>query len=160
MNTENLDILKRSKTPGETVVITTELILPSMANLMNNLQGGQMMKFMDIVGALTCRKHAGCEVATVSVEKIEFKYPVRVGEVVTIKAKLVWVGKSSMKVRIEAVSENLRSGVTRLTNTAFFTYVALDDNCRPVPVPRLCPQTDEERAVFDSEQRAYEEQKR
>lgn len=144
-----------SKTPEQTVVITTELILPAMANLMNNLQGGQMMHYMDITGALTCRKHAGCEVATVTVDKIEFKYPVKVGEVVTITSKLIWVGRTSMKVKICVASENLKSGTSRLTNTAFFTYVALDDNGNPVPVPRLCPKTKEEKEAFDREQKAY-----
>ena len=148
-----------SKTSEQSVVITTELILPAMANLMNNLQGGQMMHFMDIAGALTCRKHAGCEVATVAVEKIEFRYPVRVGEVITITSKLIWVGKTSMKVKITAVSENLKSGETKLTNTAYFTYVALDDNARPVPVPRLCPQTKEEQESFDCEEQLHGKQK-
>lgn len=114
-----------SKTPEQTVVITMELILPAMANLMNNLQGGQMMHFMDIAGALTCRRHSGCEVATVTVDKIEFRYPVKVGEVVTITSKLICVGRTSMRVKICAASENLKSGTARLTNTAFFTYVAL-----------------------------------
>lgn len=149
-----------SKTPEQTVVITTELILPAMANLMNNLQGGQMMHFMDIAGALTCRRHSGCEVATVIVDKIEFRYPVKVGEVVTITSKLIWVGKTSMKVKICAASENLKSSTARLTNTAFFTYVALDESGRPVPVPRLCPKTSEEKEAFDREQKAYLEAKR
>lgn len=156
MKEETKELSKQSKTPEQTVVITTELILPAMANLMNNLQGGQMMHFMDIAGALTCRRHSGCEVATVTVDKIEFKYPVKVGEVVTITSKLIWVGRTSMKVKICAASENLKSATARLTNTAFFTYVALDDNGRPVPVPRLRPQTREEREAFDREQKAYE----
>ena len=160
MNTDNNNLYKGSKMPEETVVVTTELILPAMANLMNNLQGGQMMHYMDIAGALTCRRHAGCEVATVSVEKIEFKYPVKVGEVITIMSKLIWVGKSSMKVKIEVISEDLKTGRTRITNTAFFTYVALDDDFRPVQVPRLSPQTEEEQEAYDREQRAHEEKKR
>lgn len=147
------------KTPEQTIVITTELILPAMANLMNNLQGGQMMRFMDIAGALTCRRHSGREVATVTVDKIEFRYPVKVGEVVTVTSKLIWVGRTSMKVKICAVSENLKSGTSRLTNTAFFTYVALDEDGRPVPVPRLHPQTSEEKEAFDREQAAYLESK-
>lgn len=160
MEEENREFLKESKTPEQTVVITTELILPAMANLMNNLQGGQMMHFMDIAGALTCRKHSGREVATVTVDKIEFKHPVKVGEVVTITSKLIWAGRTSMKVKICAVSENLKSAAPRVTNTAFFTYVALDGNGRPVPVPRLCPQTKEEREAFDREQGTYENLKK
>lgn len=144
------------KTPDQSVVITTELIFPSMANLMNNLQGGQMMHFMDITGALTCRKHSGCEVATVAVDKIDFRYPVRVGEVITLTSKMIWVGRSSMKVKITVISENLKSGESRQTNTAYFTYVALDDKSRPVAVARLCPQTKEEQDEFDREQEAHD----
>jgi len=159
MNTLNDEMLKDAKTPEQTIVIKTELILPSMANLMNNLQGGQMMHFMDIAGALTCRRHSGYEVATVSVDKIEFKDSVKVGEVVTITSKLIWVGRSSMKVKIDAVSENLKSGKSRLTNTAYFTFVALDDFARPVCVPRLLPQTKEEIEIFNREQAEYERKK-
>lgn len=143
------------KTPEQTIVVKTELVLPAMANLMNNLQGGQMMHFMDIAGALTCRKHSRCEVATVAVDKIEFRHPVRVGEVITITSKLIWVGRTSMKVKINVISENLKSGETKMTNTAFFTYVALDDNSHPVLVPRLCPQTKDEQEEFDREQQAH-----
>ncbi len=159
MKTNDNKLSDGSKTPEQTIVIKTELILPAMANLMNSLQGGQMMHFMDIAGALTCRKHAGYEVATVAVDKIEFRHPVQVGEVITITSKLIWVGRTSMKVKINAVSENLKSGETKMTNTAFFTYVALDDNGHPVSVPRLCPQTEEEKNAFNSEQRAYDAQK-
>lgn len=160
MKEEHKGPIAEAKTPKQTVVITTELILPSMANLMNNLQGGQMMHFMDIAGALSCRRHSGCEVATVTVDKIEFRYPVKVGEVVTVTSKLIWVGRTSMKVKICAVSENLKSGTTRLTNTAFFTYVALDENGHSVPVPPLCPETEEEKKAFDREQKTYLDRKK
>jgi acyl-CoA hydrolase len=157
METVNDKLSTQSKTPEQTVVIKTELVLPSMANLMNNLQGGQMMHFMDIAGALSCRRHAGCEVATVAVEKIEFRYPVKVGEVIILTSKLTWVGRSSMKVKISVISENLKLGETKLTNVAYFTYVALGDDGRPVTVPRLSPETQEEQDAFDCEQRSHEQ---
>ncbi len=147
------------RTPDESVVIKTELILPAMANLRNNLQGGQMMHFMDIAGALTCRRHSGCEVATVRVDSIEFQYPVKVGEIVTITSKLVWVGRTSMKVKIRAVSEDHKIRTCKLTNVAYFTYVALDEEGHPVEVPRLLPQTEEEKADFEREQREYEKRR-
>lgn len=156
--TENKS-LQKSMTPKQTVVIKTELILPAMTNLMNNLQGGQMMHFMDIAGALTCRRHAGSEVATVTVDKIEFKYPVKIGEIVTITSKLIWVGRTSMKVKICAVSEYVKKGTSRVTNTAFFIYVALDENGNPIPVPRLCPEMEEEKADFVREQQNYLDKK-
>jgi acyl-CoA hydrolase len=149
-----------AREPGESVVIMTELIMPAQANPLNNLMGGQMMHFMDIAGALACRRHAGHEVVTVTVERIEFRYPVRVGEVITLTAKLVWAGRTSMKVKIEVGSENIRTHTSRLTNTAFFTYVALDEDRKPIEVPRLVPRTPTEKADFEREQERYEQRKK
>lgn len=133
----------------------TELVLPAQANLLGNLLGGQLMHFMDIAGALTCRRHSGCEVATVAVDKLEFKHPVKVGEVITITSKLIWVGKTSMKVKIEVAAEDTKTHCSKITNTAFMTFVALGDDCSPVTVPPLLPQTDNEKANFDREQTRY-----
>lgn len=137
----------------------TELILPGQANLLGNLQGGQLMHYMDIAGALTCRRHSGHEVATVTVEQITFRYPIRVGEVITVTSKLIWVGHTSMKVRIVIGTEDFKTHESKLTNTAYFTFVALGENDRPVPVPPLLPQTEKERADYEAEQKAYEARK-
>lgn len=147
------------RTPQETVSVMTELVLPAQANLLGNLLGGQLMHLMDIAGALTCRRHAGTEVATVSVEGIAFKQPVHVGEIITVTSRMIWAGRTSMKVRIEVGAEDIRAQTSILTNTAYFTYVALDGDGRPTPVPPLLPQTEEEKRLFMREQRRYEEKK-
>lgn len=147
--------LIEKKTPAETISVMTELVLPSQSNLLGNLLGGQMMHIMDITGALTCRRHSGCEVATVTVDKIDFDNPVKVGEVITITSKLVWVGHTSMKVRIECIAENTKTGFTQKTNTAYFTYVALDEDNHPTAVPRLEPITEQEKSDFIFEQERY-----
>lgn len=146
---------KEYRTPSETVSVMTELILPSVSNLLGNLLGGQMMHWMDITGALTCRRHSGREVATVTVDKIDFNEPVKVGEVVTITSKMVWVGRTSMKVRIEAVAEDTKTGEMQKTNEAYFTFVALDDNSRPTPVPALKPETEREIEDFKFEEERH-----
>lgn len=143
------------RTPQESITVMTELVLPSQANMLGNLLGGQLMHFMDIAGALTCRRHASCEVATVSVDKIEFKYPVKVGEIITITSKMIWAGHTSMKVRIEVFAEDLIEHKSRVTNTALFTFVALSDKIKPVSVPPLLPQTPEEKALFKKEQKHH-----
>lgn len=135
----------------------TELVLPAQANLLNHLLGGQLMHLLDIAGALTCRRHSGCEVATVAVDGIEFREPVEVGEVITIHSRMVWAGRTSMKVRLEVGAENTKTHTSRLTNTAYFTFVALDDAGRPTQVPKLVPQTPQEQAAFDTEQKRHEE---
>ena len=143
------------RTPQESVSIMTELVLPAQANLLGNLLGGQLMHLMDIAGALTCRRHSGCEVATVAVDKLEFKHPVKVGEIITVTSKMTWTGHTSMKVRIEVGAEDIRNHTSKLTNTACFTFVALDDSGKPAPVPPILPQTDVEIAAFEKEQGRY-----
>lgn len=146
---------QNGRKPEDSVTVMTELVLPNQTNFLGNLLGGQLMHFMDIAGALTCRRHSGCEVATVAVDKLEFKHPVRVGDVITITSKLIWVGRTSMKVKIDVVAEDTKLHSCLKTNTASFTFVALGEKCRPVPVVPLLPQTDEEKKAFEKEQRHY-----
>jgi acyl-CoA hydrolase len=147
--------MTEGKTPEETSVVMTELVLPGMTNLLGNLLGGQMMHWMDVAGALCCMRHCHMQVATIAVEALEFRHPVRQGEMVCLKAKLIWAGKTSMKVKITATAENLATGATIVTNVAKYTFVALDQQGRKAAVPRLLPQTDEEKADYDYEEAAY-----
>ncbi len=148
--------MPNGKTPEETKVVTSELVLPGMTNLLGNLLGGKMMNSMDITGALCCMRHCNSPVATVAVEAIEFKHPVRLGEMVSVEAKLVWVGRTSMKVKITATAENLSTGAVIVTNVARFTFVALDKDGRKAQVPPLLPQTDEEKRDWQAEEDAYQ----
>ena len=152
--------MPNGKTPEETKVITSELVLPGMTNLLGNLLGGKMMNSMDITGALCCMRHSNMQVATVAVEAIDFKHPVRLGEMVSVTAKLVWVGRTSMKVKITATAENLSTGAVIVTNVARFTFVALDKDGRKAQVPPLLPQTDEEKQDWQAEEDAYRHRQR
>ncbi len=143
------------KTPEETKVVMTELVLPGMTNLLGNLLGGELMHRMDIAGALACMRHSNEQVATVAADALEFKHPVRLGEMVSVEAKLVWAGKTSMKVKITATAENLATGSVIVTNVAMFTFVAMGRDGKKAPVPALLPQTDEEKKDFEREEQAY-----
>jgi len=143
------------KTPEETKVVMTELVLPGMTNLLGNLLGGQMMHWMDIAGALSCMRHCNLHVVTIAVEALEFRHPVRQGEMVSLMAKLIWTGRTSMKVKITATAENLATGATIITNVAIFTFVALDADGNKTPVPPLLPQTEEEKQDYMDEVNAY-----
>jgi acyl-CoA hydrolase len=136
------------KTPSVSAVEMTELVLPNDTNLLGNLLGGRMMHWMDIAGGMAAMRHSHRTVATISVDCLEFKHPVHVGEIVILKAKLTWVGRTSMEVVIHAFGENPRTGKTVLTNTAYFTFVALDDQGKPTLVPRITPESGEEIAEF------------
>ncbi len=144
-----------AKTPDETKVVMTELVLPGMTNLLGNLLGGQLMHWMDVAGALCCMRHSNTQVATLAVDALEFKHPVRLGEMVSIEAKLVWVGRTSMKVKVTASAENLATGAVIVTNVARFTFVALSGDGSKAQVSPLLPQSDEEKSDFDREQKEY-----
>lgn len=145
------------KTPSETEVTMTELVLPNDTNLLGNLLGGRLMHWIDIAGAMAASRHARSVVATASVDSLDFRHPARMGEMVTLKAKLTWVGNTSMEVLVKAFSENLKTGTVILTNQAFITFVALDESGKPTKVPVLYPETDEEKSLFcDAEQRRLE----
>lgn len=147
--------MANGKTPEESKVVTSELVLPGMTNLLGNLLGGELMHRMDIAGALSCMRHSNSQVATVAVEAIEFKHPVRLGEMVSVEAKLIWAGRTSMRVKITASAENLATGAVIVTNVAMFTFVAMGKDGQKTTVPLLVPQTDEERKDFEREEAAY-----
>ena len=148
--------MSRGKTPEETKVVMTELVLPGMTNLLGNLLGGQMMHWMDIAAALCCMRHSHSQVATVAVDALEFRHPVRQGEMVSVEARLIWTGRTSMKARVTARAENLSTGAVIVTNVAKLTFVALAEDGSKAVVPPLLPQTDEEKHDFNCEQAAYE----
>lgn len=139
------------KTPRETEITMTELVLPNDTNLLGNLMGGRLMNWMDIAGALVASRHSNKIVATVSIDNISFTHPIRMGEMVIIKAKLVYAGKTSMIVLLKVYAENMSTNSQILTNKSRMIFVALDKNGAPTPVPRLIPETEEEVAEFERE---------
>lgn len=145
------------KPPRVSMIETTEMVLPNDTNFLGNLLGGRMMHWMDIAGAMAASRHANTVVATVAVDSLDFRHPVRKGEIVILKAKLIFTGRTSMEVAVTASAENITSGAIIVTNKAFFTYVALDDSGNPTPVPRLTPETDEERDAFQAAAKRREE---
>ncbi|WP_058485733.1 acyl-CoA thioesterase [Defluviitalea phaphyphila] len=137
------------KTPKESAVEMTELVIPNDTNVLGNLLGGRIMHWIDIAGAMAASRHSNKTVATVYVDSLDFKHPVRMGELVMLKAKLTWVGRTSMEVKVKVYAENLKTGAVILTNQAYLTFVALDDNGKPTPVPPLIPETEEEKKEYE-----------
>lgn len=140
------------KTPAESQVEMTELVLPDDTNLLGNLLGGRLMHWLDIAGALAASRHSNKVVATAAVDNIEFNNPVRLGEIVVLKAKITWVGRTSMEVKINVFSENVKTGKRKITNKAYIVFVALDENEKPAPVPKLIPVSEEEKKDFKEAQ--------
>lgn len=148
------------KTPGESRVTITELVLPNDTNPLGNILGGKVMHLMDMAGAVAASRHSNRPVVTVYVDSISFQHPIRVGEVIILEASVTWTGRTSMEVMVRVQGENLRTGERKLTNRAYFTFVALDDEGKPTPVPPLIPETEEERMEFEKAKLRREERLR
>jgi len=140
---------RKKKFPRESFVSMTELVLPNDTNTLNNLMGGRLMHWMDIVSAIAAQKHSNSTVVTASVDNISFKHPIRLGNVVTLKAKVTRAFNSSMEVRIDVEAEDVPKAHKFESNAAYFTFVALDPTGKTVDVPEVEPENDEERALYD-----------
>lgn len=142
-------MLKKKKFPRESFVSMTELVLPNDTNTLNNLMGGRLMHWMDIVSAISAQKHSNRIVVTASVDNISFKHPILLGNVVTLKAKVTRAFNSSMEVRIDVEAEDIPSNKKIESNSAYFTFVAVDHSGTPMDVPEVEPETDEEKALYE-----------
>ena len=140
---------RKKKFPRESFVSMTELVLPNDTNTLNNLMGGRLMHWMDIVSAISAQKHSNSTVVTASVDNISFKHPIRLGNVVTLKAKVTRAFNSSMEVRIDVEAEVVPNAHKFESNAAYFTFVPLDPQGKTRDVPEVEPENDEERALYD-----------
>ncbi len=145
------------KSPRESVVEMTELVLPNDTNMLGNLLGGKLMHLVDIAGAMAAQRHSNSIVVTASIDSVVFKQPVKAGEIITLKAKITWVGRTSMEVRVDVFSENYLTGEKKFTNKAYLTFVAVDKDSKPVEVCRLQPETDEERIEYEAAEKRRNE---
>ena len=137
------------KTPSQSITMMSELILPNDTNTLGNLMGGRLMHWMDIAAAMAAMKHCNCPVVTASADNISFENPVRLGNVVTIEAKVTRAFSTSMEVYIKVHGEDLPTQFKYLSNEAYMTFVALDPNGKPRKVPELIPEEEEEKRRFE-----------
>src|SRR5690349_20295620 len=126
-------------------VTLSQLMHPEHTNLLGNVHGGWIMKLVDEAGALSCMRHAQRKVVTVTIDSMDFRQPIRIGDLVILNAEVSFTGRTSMEATVEVHAENPITGEQMHTNTAYLVYVALDDAGRPTPVPPLQAETEEER---------------
>jgi acyl-CoA hydrolase len=127
-----------------------ELVLPSDANLLGNMLGGRVMHHMDVCAAVAAQRHAGRVCVTASVDRIDLESPVRVGELLVLKASVNFAGRTSMEVGVLCLAEDPRTGARRHTASAYFTFVALSDELKPAEVPPVRPDTPAEMRRHDA----------
>ncbi|HOA54700.1 MAG: acyl-CoA thioesterase [Acetivibrionales bacterium] len=138
------------KTPSESMVEMTELVLPNDTNLLGNLLGGRLMHLIDVAGAMAAQRHSNRVVVTASIDSVDFRNPVKQGRAVILRAKVTWVGRTSMEVAVEVFSEDFLTGEQEFTSKAYLTFVAVDSEGKPVEVCGLRPETEEEKQEFES----------
>lgn len=136
---------EEGKTVAESATEMVQIVLPNDTNMLGNLLGGTLMHWIDIVGAIVANRHSRKPIVTASMEGLDFLVPVKLGFLVILKAHMNYAGKSSMEVGVDVYSENGLTGERVHTSSAILTYVAIDFNGKPVPVPKLVLTTDEER---------------
>ena len=127
----------------------SELMMPQHANIMGNVFGGVILSLVDRVAAVAAIRHARKPCVTVSVDKVDFKEPIHVGELLTAHARVNYAGRTSMEVGVKIIAENVLSGERRHTDSCYVTYVALDDHGRPTEVPPVVPETPDEKRRFE-----------
>jgi acyl-CoA hydrolase len=134
----------KGKTVRESLVTMTELILPQDTNVHGTIFGGRVLALIDIAAAICAKRHCHMPVVTASIDSVDFLSPVRLGYVLILNARLNYVHRSSMEVSVEVQGEDPATGKRFPTASAYVTYVGLDDDGRPAPVPSLLFETPEE----------------
>jgi len=136
------------KRVSESKTEMSQLMLPQHANVAGTVYGGTILALADGVAYVCASRHAGPNCVTVAVDRVDFHEPIWVGELVTCFASVNYVGKSSMEIGIKIFAETLKTGEKRRTNSCYFTMVCVDEQRRPREVPRLIPETGDEKRRF------------
>jgi acyl-CoA hydrolase len=126
----------------------TTFVMPHMQNVLGDLFGGELMALVDQAAAVAAIRHAGGPAVTASIDRVDFRDRIRVGSLVTCEATVDFVGNSSMDITVEVYAETVSTGERRHTHTAHVVFVAIDENGKPRRVPRLIPETPEQRERY------------
>ncbi len=128
----------------------TEMVMPNDTNPLGNLMGGNLLRWMDIGASICAAKHCESLVVTVSVDLVSFDEPILLGEVVTIETTVTRAFNTSLEINVQVYASNIQGGDTRKCNSAYFTFVSLNDDKTPRKVPKVLPITDEEIRLYES----------
>jgi len=138
----------KGRAPRLSHTTVAEVMMPHMANQVGNVHGGVILGMLDRVGAVSAIRHAQRICVTASVDRVDFREPIHLGELVTMYASVNYAHRTSIEVGVRVEAENLLTGVRRHTNTCYLTFVALDEAGHPVPVPPVVPETDDEKRRY------------
>lgn len=141
--------MSKTKTAESTKTIMTEIVLPNDTNTIGNLMGGKLLHWMDICAAISAHRCSNRIVVTASVNNVSFSHPIKLGDIVTLEAKVSRTFNSSMEVYIDVFVEDHRTGVRKQCNNAIYTFVAVDQIGSPISVPEVIAETDVEKERFE-----------
>lgn len=141
-------MIVKNKFAKESFTIMNELVLPNDTNTLNNLMGGRLLHWMDIAAAISAQKHCNRIVVTASVDNVSFKNPIKLGDVITIEAKVTRAFNTSMEVRLEVWAENIPTGERKKSNEAYYTFVAFNQSDETLKVPEAIPESEEELELY------------
>lgn len=146
-----------AKSPAESAVEMTELVLPNDANVLGNVLGGRVMHWIDLAAAIAAHRHCRSICVTAAIEGLSFLNPIKVGHLAHLSAKVVYTGKTSLITRVIVKSEDMDTGEMKLTSEAYLTFVNLGRDGKPAPVPPLDLRTEEDKLEFEKARRIKEQ---
>ena len=140
--------MKEIKTVEESGTEQVHILMPAHINGYGRLFGGQLVEWIDIVGGITAKRHAECNITTAAIDNLQFKAGAYLNDTIVLIGRLTYVGNTSMEVRVDTYVEDL-TGVRRPINRAYLVYVAIDNEGKPVKVPRLSITTEGQKAEWE-----------
>lgn len=141
--------MMESKKVSESITVMNEIVLPNDTNVFGNLMGGRLMYWMDIAAGITAVKHCNAPCMTASVDNLSFKNPIKLGNVVHMESRITRAFTTSMEIHLRVWGEDNLHQYSYESNEAYITYVALDPNNKPRPVPGVIPETEEQKLLFE-----------
>lgn len=136
--------MESKKTVSQSHCVTSEIVLPNDTNNLGNMMGGRLLYLMDICAAISAQRHTNRVCVTAAVDSVDFESPIKQGEVVVIESQVNRAFTTSMEVELNVWAENPITQRKRKCNRAYYTFVAVDENSRPTPIPQIHPETEEE----------------
>jgi acyl-CoA hydrolase len=141
-----------SKYAKETRCFKVSRVFPTDVNNHDTLFGGKLMSYIDDIASISASKLCRATAVTASTDSVDFLHPIRPTDSVSLESFVTWTGRSSMEIFVKVIREDLRSGERKIAATSFLTFVALDEEYNPIPVPQIVPETEEERKLFETAQ--------
>lgn len=151
--------MKEAKFCKESFVVKTSNVFPTDTNTHRTLFGGKLMAYIDDVASISAVRHSRKSVVTASTDSVDFLHPIYEGSSVCLEAYVTYTGRTSMEVFVKVISENLLTGERNICALSFLTFVALDDDGKPCPVPKIIPQSDEEKMLHQTAKNRAETRK-